>query len=75
MSTFVNTDTGQVLGIVDGRNSTGIQGWLDARPRAWRDRTEVVAIDPSATFRAALETALPRRGSASTTGTWCGSRT
>jgi transposase len=59
MSTFVNTDTGQVLGIVDGRNCTGIQGWLDARTPAWRDRIEVVAIDPSATFRSALETALP----------------
>src|SRR4051794_903181 len=31
MSTFVNTDTGQVLGIEDGRNSTGIQRWLDVR--------------------------------------------
>ena len=59
MSTFVNTDTGQVLGIVDGRNSTGIQGWLDARTPAWPDRIEVVAIDPSATFRSALDTALP----------------
>jgi transposase len=59
MSTFVNTDTGQVLGIVDGRNSTGIQDWLDARTEAWRDGVEVVAIDPSATFRAAIETALP----------------
>ncbi len=47
MSTFVNTDTGQVLGIVDGRNSTGIQDWLDARTEAWRDRVEVVAIDPA----------------------------
>lgn len=44
MSTFVNTDTGQVLGIVDGRDSTGIQGWLDARTPAWRDRIEVVAM-------------------------------
>src|SRR6266498_1433728 len=59
MSTFVNTDTGQVLGIVDGRNSTGIQGWLDARTLAWRNRIEIVAINPSATFRSALETALP----------------
>ena len=45
MSTFVNTDTGQVLGIVDGRNSTGIQGWLDARTPAWRDRIEVDSPD------------------------------
>ena len=33
---------------MDARNSTGIQGWLDARTPVWRDRIEVVAIDPSA---------------------------
>jgi transposase len=44
-ATFVNTGTGQVLGIVDGRNSTGIQGWLDARTPAWRDRIEVDSPD------------------------------
>jgi hypothetical protein len=29
------------------------------RTEAWRDGVDVVAIDPSATFRAAIDTALP----------------
>jgi transposase len=57
MTTFVNADTGQVLGIVDGRGSAGAQAWLEARSDAWR---ETVAIDPSAAFRAAIERALPQ---------------
>ena len=36
MSTIVDLDTGQILGIVDGRESTGIGDWLKARPVAWR---------------------------------------
>lgn len=50
MSTIVNVECGQVLGIVDGRDSAAIGGWLAARSQAWRDRIEVVAIDPSAAF-------------------------
>jgi hypothetical protein len=75
MSTFVNTDTGQVLGIVDGPQQHRHPGLLDARTPAWRDRIEVVAIDPSATSGPPSIPPFPRRGSASTTGTWCGSRT
>lgn len=59
MSTFVNAATGQVLGVVDGRGSAGIRAWLDARSQTWRDRVGVVAIDPSAPFRSAIEQALP----------------
>lgn len=59
MSTFVNAATGQVLGVVDGRGSAGIRAWLDARSEQWRARVEVVAIDPSASFRSAIEQALP----------------
>jgi len=59
MSTIVNTRTGQVLGVVDGRGSAGILAWFQARTPAWRDRVEVVAIDPSAAFRSALRQALP----------------
>jgi transposase len=51
MSTMVNADTGQVLGIVDGRNSAAVGGWLASRSYAWRNRIDIVAIDPSAAFK------------------------
>lgn len=60
MSTIVNIDTGQVLGVVDGRDSAAVGGWLAGRSQAWRDQVEVVAIDPSAAFRKALREQLPR---------------
>src|SRR5512132_2457361 len=59
MSTIVNADCGQVLGIVDGRDSAAVGGWLAARSQAWRDRIEVVAIDPSAAFKKAITEQLP----------------
>ena len=60
MTTIVDADTGRVLGIVDGRDSAGVGGWLAARSQAWRDAVEVVAIDPSAAFRRAIRQQLPR---------------
>lgn len=33
MSTIVNADTGQVLGIVNGRDSAAVGGWLAAAAR------------------------------------------
>ncbi|MFN8075277.1 MAG: transposase [Kineosporiaceae bacterium] len=60
MSTIVDVDTGGVLGVVDGRGAAGVAAWLAARPQEWRDRVEVVAIDPSAAFRAALRDQLPQ---------------
>lgn len=59
MTTFVDADTGRVLGVVDGRDSAAVAGWLAARSQAWRDGIEVVAIDPSAAFRKALAEHLP----------------
>jgi transposase len=59
MSTIVNAASGQVLGIVDGRDSAAVGGWLATRSHAWRDRIEVVAIDPSAAFRKAITEQLP----------------
>lgn len=59
MSTIVDIDTGQVLGVVDGRDSTAIGAWLQQRSEAWREAIEVVAIDPSAAFRKALREQLP----------------
>ena len=60
MTTIVDLDTGQVLGIVDGRDSEGVGDWLFARPLQWRLGVQVVAIDPSAAFRKALRMWLPR---------------
>ncbi len=60
MSTLVDLDTSQVLGVVDGRDSAAVGTWLAQRTAAWRERVEVVAIDPSAPFRKALRQWLPR---------------
>jgi transposase len=59
MSTIVNADCGQVLGIVDGRDSAAVAAWLASRSQAWRDRIEVVAIDLSAPFKKAIREQLP----------------
>jgi transposase len=59
MSTIVNADCGQILGIVDGRDSAAVGGWLAARSPAWRNRIQVVAIDPSAAFKKAIIQQLP----------------
>jgi transposase len=60
MTTIVDLDTGQVLGVVDGRDHKGVGEWLFARPLDWRLAVQVVAIDPSAAFRKALRMWLPR---------------
>ncbi|MFJ6314437.1 ISL3 family transposase [Pseudarthrobacter oxydans] len=60
MTTIVDLDTGQVLGVVDGRDHKGVGDWLFARPLEWRLAVQVVAIDPSAAFRKALRMWLPR---------------
>jgi transposase len=59
MTTLVDLDTAQVLGVVDGRGSAGVAAWLAARPERWREQVQVVAIDPSAAFRKALREQLP----------------
>jgi transposase len=56
---FTDLDTGVVLGVVDGRDGAAVRGWLASRPRWWRHRVDVVAIDPSAAFRAALHPLVP----------------
>jgi transposase len=60
MTTIVDLDTGQVLGVVDGRDHKGVREWLFKRPLEWRLGVQVVAIDPSAAFRKALRMWLPR---------------
>ena len=60
MTTFTDLATGQVIGVVDGRDSSAVKGWLRSRPRWWRHRVAVVAIDPSAAFRSAVRDLLPK---------------
>jgi hypothetical protein len=59
MTTLVNVASGQVLGVVDARDSAAVQAWLGHRSQLWRDRIQIVAIDPSAAFKKAITTALP----------------
>lgn len=60
MTTIVDLDTGQILGVVDGRDHTGVGARLLKRPLEWRLGVQVVAIDPSAAFRKAIRMWLPR---------------
>ncbi|WP_425863800.1 transposase [Arthrobacter sp. TWP1-1] len=60
MTTIVDLDCGQVLGVVGGRDHTGVGAWLIQRPLDWRLGVHVMAIDPSAAFRIALRMWLPR---------------
>lgn len=70
MSMIVNIDTGQLLGVVAGRDSSAIGAWLADRSPAWRDRIEVVAIDPSAAFHTQLR--LAERSHPPSRGLWSG---
>ena len=49
-----------LLGQTAGRTVTAVSGWLDERGQAWKDGVDVVAIDLSATYLAAVTKALPR---------------
>ncbi len=60
MTTMVDLDTGKVIDVVEGRNSAAVAQWLAAQPTWWRRRVKVVAIDPSAPFRAAVRYCLPK---------------
>jgi transposase len=48
-----------LLGQVEGRGSQEVIAWLAGQPQAWRERIEVVAIDMSASYAAAVRQALP----------------
>ncbi len=57
---FTDLDTGKILDIVDGRRGATVKKWLKARPRYWRQRVQVVAIDMSSEFRKAVRETLPK---------------
>lgn len=63
MTSFVDLDVGRpgwLLGLVPGRSGAAVEAWLCAQPQAWRDGIEVVALDPSAPFAAAVRRLLPQ---------------
>lgn len=63
MTSFVDLDVGRpgwLLGLVPGRSGAAVQTWLAAQPPAWRAGIEVVALDPSAPFAAAIRRLLPQ---------------
>jgi len=45
--TPIRDDTGasRLLDMVEGRSKSAFKTWLAARPRAWRSKVEVVAMD------------------------------
>lgn len=57
---FVDISAGQgLLGQVEGRTAAAVVEWLTARPAAWRDAVQHVAIDMSSVFLSAVRQALP----------------
>src|SRR5699024_7097400 len=56
---FTDLDTGAILDVVDGRRGKTVTDWVKARPRWWRRRVRLVAIDMSSEFRAAIRKVLP----------------
>ncbi|MCZ4102851.1 MULTISPECIES: transposase [Streptomyces] len=51
--------TGGLLGQVEGRTVADVLAWLSTTPLTWRKNIRHVAIDMSATYRAAIRTGLP----------------
>lgn len=48
-----------LLGQASGRRKDNVMAWLDARGQHWKDQVQIVAMDPCATYRAAIRQALP----------------
>ncbi|WP_405689696.1 transposase [Streptomyces sp. NBC_00057] len=51
--------TGGMLGQVEGRAVADVLAWLSTTPLTWRRHIRYVAIDMSATYRAAVRAGLP----------------
>ncbi len=48
-----------LLGQASGRTRASVTAWLDARGQEWKDAVQIVAMDPCASYRAAVREALP----------------
>ncbi len=53
------TGPARLLDMVEGRSKQAFKQWLAARPQAWRDRVEVVAMDGFTGFKTATTEELP----------------
>ncbi|MEU6643487.1 ISL3 family transposase [Saccharomonospora sp. NPDC046836] len=53
------TGPARLLDMVEGRSKQAFKSWLAARPEAWRDGIEVVAMDGFAGFKTATSEELP----------------
>lgn len=49
-----------LLGQTSGRTKATVVGWLGQRGQAWKDSVQIVAMDPCASYRAAVHEALPQ---------------
>ncbi len=62
MTSFVDLDPthpGGLLGLAPGRSGASVRAWLGLQKEQFQDGIEVVAVDPSAPFAAALRDVLP----------------
>ena len=48
-----------LLGQTSGRTKASVVAWLDERGQGWKDAVQIVAMDPCASYRAAVQQALP----------------
>ncbi|NYG57908.1 transposase [Nocardioides daedukensis] len=53
------TGAARLLDMVEGRSKQAFKAWLAARPQAWRDGVEVVAMDGFTGFKTATTEELP----------------
>ncbi len=53
------TGTARLLDMVEGRSKQAFKTWLNARPEAWRNGIEVVAMDGFTGFKTATSEELP----------------
>jgi transposase len=53
------TGPARLLDMVEGRSKQAFKTWLAARPQAWRDQVEVVAMDGFTGFKTATTEELP----------------
>ncbi|MGC5033965.1 ISL3 family transposase [Micromonospora sp. DT229] len=57
---FCDLSGGQgLLAQVEGRTTAAVTGWLTARPPAWREQVQAVAIDMCTVFKSAIRQVLP----------------